>query len=75
VLPASTGGVPGWHRARGVETKLTEEVGRRWGSEKWPARRRSGGRAAPAGCQRPRGGPVASGGGRGGGYERGIGAG
>jgi hypothetical protein len=72
VLPASTGGVPGWRRARRAETRLIEEVGRRWGSGKWPARRRSGGRAAPAGWRCPWGGPVAS---CGGGCGCGVGAG
>jgi hypothetical protein len=41
MLSASTGGVPGRRRARRAETGLTEEVGRRWGGGKWPARRRS----------------------------------
>jgi hypothetical protein len=30
VLPVSTGGVPGWRRARRAEAGPTEEVGRRW---------------------------------------------
>jgi hypothetical protein len=63
VSPASTGGVPGWRRARRAETGLTEEVRRRWGGGKWPVRRCSGGRAALTGWRRPQGGPTASGGG------------
>jgi hypothetical protein len=39
VLPESTGGVPGRHQVRRVETGLTETVGRRWGGGKRPARR------------------------------------
>jgi hypothetical protein len=61
VLPVSTGGVPGCHRARRAETSVTEEGGRQWGGGKGPARWCSGGRAAGWRC--PWGGPVASGGG------------
>jgi hypothetical protein len=42
------------------------------GGGKWPARRRSCGRASPVGWRCPRGGPVARGGGEGGGCGRGI---
>jgi hypothetical protein len=54
VLPASTGGVPRWRRARRMEAGLTEVVGRLWDGGKWPVRWCSGGRAAPVGWRRPR---------------------
>jgi hypothetical protein len=41
VLPASTGGVPGWHRAGEVEAGLTLAMPRRAGAVRW---RRGGGR-------------------------------
>jgi hypothetical protein len=55
--PASTGGVPG---GTGKEERRWGPP-RRSGDGKWPAWWRSGGKAAPAGWRRPRGGPAASG--------------
>jgi hypothetical protein len=54
VLPASTGGVPGWRRAGGVEAGLTLAVARRAGAE------RGVGAGALAGV-RGDGAPVSSG--------------
>jgi hypothetical protein len=59
VLSASTGGVPGWRRAGGVEAGLDLAVARREGAE-WRCRRRGGGRRQGSeGSGERRGGPVA----------------
>jgi hypothetical protein len=67
VLPASTGGVSGWRQAGGVEAGLTLAVAQREGSERWRRRRGGGRRRGREGSGERRGGPVAHGGGEGGG--------
>jgi hypothetical protein len=67
VLLASTGGVPVWRRAGGVEAELTLAAARREGVE-WRRRRKGGGRRrGSSGSGERRGGPAARGGGEGGG--------
>jgi hypothetical protein len=67
VLPASIGGVSGWHRAGGVEAGLTLAVARRAGVERRRRRRGGGRRWGRGGSGERRSGPVARGGGEGGG--------
>jgi hypothetical protein len=64
VLPASTGGAPGWRQAGGVEAGLTLAAARREGSKRW-RRQRGGSRwRGRAGSGEQCGGPVAHGGAR-----------
>jgi hypothetical protein len=59
VLPASTGGVPGWRRAGEVEAGLTLAAAQREGGKR-RRRRRGGGRRRRSGCSDEwRGGPAA----------------
>jgi hypothetical protein len=67
VLPTSTGGAPRWHQAGGVEAGLTLAAARCEGSERWRRRRGDSQRRGRAGSGERRGGPVARGGGEGGG--------
>jgi hypothetical protein len=62
------------HRAKRAEAGLTEEVGRRWGGGKRPARRRSGGGHLRWGGDILRGGPAARGRGETGDCGRDVGA-
>jgi hypothetical protein len=59
VLPASTGGVPRWHRASGVEAGLTLAVARREGAERRHWRRGGGRRRGSKGSGERRGRPAA----------------
>jgi hypothetical protein len=69
VLSVSTGEVPGWHRAGGVDAGLTLAVARCEGSER-RRRRRGGGRwRGREGSSERRSGPVARGGGEGAGCD------
>jgi hypothetical protein len=67
VLPASTGGVPGWRQAGGVEKRLTLAAARREGVERRRRRRGGGRRRGREGSGERRGGLAARGGGEGGG--------
>jgi hypothetical protein len=66
VLPASTGGVPGWHWAGGVEAGLTLAAARREGAERRRRCRGSGRRRGREGSGERQGGPAARGRGEGG---------
>jgi hypothetical protein len=67
VLPASTGGVPGWRRAGRVEAGLTLAAAQREGAERRCLCRGGGRRRGREGSGERRGGPAARGGGEGGG--------